>query len=295
MLQRSPILRFALEVLQHALESYCSGKERDKKMSVLHFAQVIELSVKATLVERNVSIYEKNGNRTITPHEGLGLLAKVWGLDRIEGQSRVELLIDERNAIQHRYGSVDDVTLDYHMQTAFDVLSKIMEDEFDTELSEWIKDNLDSKVWEKVRFVAGEGDAMQNPSDAALIDRSAALDFVDGFSRYERGIRSKFCELRGVPNFRGSTLDVMLKALSNVEAPDDKTIRALPGVYRLRNRIIHGDGQADTETVEAALKTLDAALGSLSTVPGSTLLKALSASEAGMRGVALSPDVPLSE
>ena len=105
----------------------------------------MELAVKAALVEKNVSIYEKN-NRTLNTHDALQQLAKVWGIERIDGQSRLELLLDERNAIQHRYGAVDDITLDYHMQTAFDILKEILTREFDTDLGDWIRDKLDPRL-----------------------------------------------------------------------------------------------------------------------------------------------------
>src|SRR4051794_18023016 len=117
MAQRSPILRFALEVLHHGLENYASESARHRKMAVLNLAQAVELAVKAALVENNVPIYEKGG-RTLVVHDGLTALAKLWSVDRIDFHARIELLVDERNAIQHRYGVVDDVTLDYHMETA---------------------------------------------------------------------------------------------------------------------------------------------------------------------------------
>ena len=290
MLQRSPILRFALEVLQHALECYCRENSRDKKMATLHLALSIELSVKAALVEKNVSIYEKSGNRTINPHEALTQLAKAWSMERIEKHSQIELLIDERNAIQHRYASVDDITLDYHMQTTFDVLSNILKIEFDTELEDWIKDNVDQKVWEKVRFVTGEDSSDQTPSDAIIEDRSPALDFVDGFSRYERQFRVRLAELTGRSHFNGSTLDVMLKLLANWKGGETSVIKALPTAYRIRNKVVHGEVIPSSEEVKAALGALDRALAALSEAPDELVLKVVRASEAGVRGTTLKDD-----
>ncbi len=83
MLQRSPMIRFALEVLQHAMESYCNDRPRTRKLAVLHLAQAVELTIKAALVEKNVSIYEKDNARTLNPHKALDALARCWGLDRL--------------------------------------------------------------------------------------------------------------------------------------------------------------------------------------------------------------------
>ena len=102
MLQRSPILRFALEVFERALESTVSERPRDRKLAVINLAQCVELAIKAALVERNETIYGKD-SKTINAHESLRQLAVVWGVPRVSMHSRLEVLIDERNAIQHRY------------------------------------------------------------------------------------------------------------------------------------------------------------------------------------------------
>lgn len=287
MLQGSPIIRFALEVLQHALESYCSKNERDKKISVLHLAQSIELSVKAALVENNISIYEKDGHRTLNPHIAIGSLAKVWGIEKIPNQARVELLIDERNAIQHRYGSIDDITLDYHMQTAFNILSNILKSEFDTELEDWIRDNIDKKIWKKIRFITGKDDDTKNPSEAAIDNRSPVIDFIDGFSTYEKQLRSIFEKISGFDRFSGSTLDVVIKALSNSPNPPNSLIKSIPSAYKLRNQIVHDQDEhnnIDFEAVKQSLSILDNILIEINKTPEKTIKYSIDASLSGIRG-----------
>jgi hypothetical protein len=256
-------------------------------MAVLNLAQSVELAVKAALVENNVPIYEK-GNRTIVVHDALAALAKLWNADRIDFHARVELLVDERNAIQHRYGTVDDVTLDYHMETAFSVLRAILVEEFDTGLDAWIRDNVAADIWQKVRFVEPPQPAAPDPSAAIVSERSATLDFIDGFTRYERGVREalKPLLLEG-QRFSGSSLDLMIKALSNTSGAHQELIRALPSVYRLRNRVMHGDELASAEDVAAALPFLDEALAALVNVKPEVLDRALRASERGVRGTRL--------
>jgi len=283
LLQTSPIIRFALEVFQHALENYCSDQPRTRKMAVLSMAQALELALKAALVEKNVPIFEKNG-RTINHHDALAQVAKIWSVDRIDNQTRVELLIDERNALQHRYGTVDDVALDYHMQTSFDVLSDIMQKEFDTELAGWIRDNVAQEVWEKVRFVTDE-EASDTPSDAVIENRSPVLDLVDGFSRYESRLREVLASILGEEDrFTGSTLDVVMKTLSNVDEPNEALIKRVPDAYKLRNQVIHGNQEADEAMVRASLRTLDEVLDVVRQAPSDTLVKALVASRKGIKG-----------
>lgn len=287
MAQTSPILRFALEVLQHGLENYASDTARHRKMAVLNLAQAVELSIKAALVENNVPIYERSG-RTINSHEALNCLAKLWGVERFDQHARVELLIDERNAIQHRYGSVDDVGLDYHMETAFEAISRILESEFDTELSSWVRDTIDEDVWSKVRFVTPAIPTDEDPSAAINPARNPVVDFVDGFARFERQVRLLLVPfLHEGQRFTGSTLDFSIKALSNANDPDQNLIRSLPGVYRLRNRSVHGDSEPSSKDVDEALKVLDATLDALRTLPEEVKERACRASLRGLHGTHL--------
>lgn len=288
MAQTSPILRFALEILQHGLENYASGTPRHRKVAVLNLAQAVELSIKAALVERNVPIYQKN-SQTINTHDALANLAKLWGVDRVDFHARVELLVDERNAIQHRYGNVDDVGLDYHMETAFQALGQVLETEFDTDLNDWITDTVEQSVWSKVRFVTPSEPAQPDePSSAVSPERSAVLDFVDGFARFEQRIRRLMSAfLEEGQRFTGSTLDFCIKALSNAPSPDQKLIAALPNVYRLRNRSVHGDSEPTTDAVAQALRVLDESVAALENLPLDVQNRAVRASMRGLRGTYL--------
>lgn len=283
MLQRSPILRFALEVFEHALESAVSGRPRDRKLAVINLAQAVELSVKAALVENNVSIYTKD-SKTVNSHEALRLMAGVWALERIAMHSRLEVLIDERNAIQHRYGDVDDVTLDYHLETAFNTISEILKRDFDIDLSDWVRDNVEESIWKRVRFVEVATETSSSPSEASLPDRSATLDLVDGFSRYESAIRA-IVSTAGTERARNvSTLDFVIKTLAAADEPPRDVIKRLPDVYKLRNRVIHGEGTADDNEVAAALIDLDAALAALKAAPEDLVKRALATVRLGVRG-----------
>lgn len=287
MAQTSPILRFALEVFHNALENYASATPRHRKLAVLGLAQAVELSVKAALVEKNVPIYEKGG-RTLTIHDALDRLAKLWNVDRVANHARVELLVDERNAIQHRYGNVDDVTLDYHTETAFGVLRELLRTEFDTALDGWVHDTIPESVWRTVRFVEPPLPAEAPPSAASQPERSATLDFIDGFARFERSIREILSPfLNEGESYRGSTLDFAIKALSNAPTAAPSVIQELPRAYKLRNRAIHGDQSPSDSEVAMALKVLDDSLVSLAAIPEEILERAYSATLRGVRGTKL--------
>ena len=282
MLQRSPILRFALEVFEHALELFVDDTPRNRKLAVLNLAQAAELSVKAALVENNISIFTRDG-RTINPHECLKELAAAWAVERVDMQSRLELLIDERNAIQHRYGHIDDVTLDYHLETAYETLKSVLRSEFDIDLDDWIRDSIDEHVWRRVRFVAVPEQPPSAPSEASLQNRSAALDLIDGFSRYETAIRDIACSA-GDAKRRFSTLDLAIKILASLDDSHQPVIGQLPEVYRLRNRVVHGESDATDEEVSGALSELDSVLSALRLADSDLIKRALETSVVGIRG-----------
>lgn len=294
MAQTSPILRFALEVLHHALENYASATPRHRKIAVLNLAQAVELAVKAVLVENNVPIYEK-GARTLAIHDALEKLAKLWGVERVARHARIELLVDERNAIQHRYGNVDDVSLDYHMETAFDTLREILQEEFDTVLDSWVRDTVDEAVWKTIRFVEPAPPIVQpavpiveKPSMASQVARSATLDFIDGFTRFERSIRSMLKPyLADGQSFMGSTLDFTIKALSQVAPPASTVIQGLPKVYKLRNSAIHGNQAPTDKEVQEALAILDQTLVALADTPRDILDRAYRATARRVKGTRL--------
>lgn len=284
MLQRSPILRFALEVFDHSLANATSTNPRDWKMAVMSLAQSVELAVKAALVEQNVPIYDKKAGMTITIRDALGKLAELWDQDRVDMHSRLELLVDERNAIQHKYGAIDEVTLDYHMETVFAVLRELLQREFDIELDDWIRGEVDQTIWKKVRFVPPLEPVSDAPSASASPDRSATLDLIAGFVSYEQSVRKAVESAGADPTRLGSTLDFVLKALANAPEPDRELVGAIPAVYRLRNRVVHGFGTAANDDVSKGLAVLDRALAALNALPRSTVAEASEASSLGVRG-----------
>jgi HEPN domain-containing protein len=283
MIQRSPILRFALELFEQALEKSVTSRPRDRKIAVLHLAQCVELAVKAALVEKNVSIYLRD--KTVNTHEARRQLCGIWGVERLTGEARLELLIDERNAIQHRYGDVDDVTLDYHLETTFQVLSEVLDREFDLDLSDWVRDNVDESVWKRVRFVQPPDEEPSPPSASSLPDRSATLDLVAGFAAFEDAIRKAISDAGARHPRYFSTLDLVIKSLASLPSPPRDIIRDLPTVYRLRNRVIHGEAEAPSDSeVESGLKLLDAVLVQFANVDPDLVRRAIRTTQLGVRG-----------
>jgi len=285
MFHRSPILSFALELLLYCVELQSHANARARKLTVLHLAQAVELVVKAALVEQNIPIYDK-GNKTLSTHDAREKLAGAWG-KTLPMSARVELLIDERNAIQHRYGTVDEHALDYHLETALVFTREILRENFDVDLDGLVREKLPEKVWSAVRFVNRDAaaPAETSPTDTLKSDGTLVGKLLGGFAIFERTLRARVESVKPHAQIR-SALDVTMKFLSYAKA-DVRLLDSLPKAFTLRNSAAHGVGELEEQSVRTALGTLDEVSGLLDRPEHSAeLAQAADAHMKGRRGLA---------
>ncbi len=246
-------MRAAIELLEHALEHVVAGDEKDRRIAVLHLAQVVELGAKAALVSQNEPVYNKHG-RTVAVHEALDRV-EVIRKDRLPARARVELLIDERNAIQHRYGALDQETLYYHVESVLMLFGAIMEEFFDTDLHQFIRDTFDQNVWSAIPYVRTETKEQIEAAEqeVAVNPRTA---FVDAFSLFESVVKDAVPVVGGV-DAPLSSLDVVMKFLGHWGGPDCGHLMIVtPSVYRMRNSVIHGSRTVERDEATDAVATV---------------------------------------
>jgi len=99
-LSLSPLLKFGLESLEHALEQYIIGTDKSRRFGILHCDLAIELILKEKLRTLGESIFIKNG-RTLDYHDVLNKLINNKGVV-IPEHADLELIHDVRNLIQHK-------------------------------------------------------------------------------------------------------------------------------------------------------------------------------------------------
>jgi hypothetical protein len=102
MSDKSPLFVSASELLAHAIELYFEGTERKYKFVILHLANAIELILKDRIIDSGSSIYKSSSTTTISIWDAFTILDKAG----VNTQERpiIELLIDDRNTIRHRFG-----------------------------------------------------------------------------------------------------------------------------------------------------------------------------------------------
>lgn len=136
----SPLFHSALDLLAHACEHYVSGQERDRRFVILHLTNAIELLLKDRLLDLGISIYE-NPKQTKTITKVLGDLEK--SNVTVPLKQIIELLIDERNTLQHRFGSPDSIMVKYYFDNSLRFFEEFMNAAFGLELREYLSNMLD--------------------------------------------------------------------------------------------------------------------------------------------------------
>lgn len=139
MSDKSPLFVSALELLAHATELYATGHAKKYKFVILHLANSIELILKDCLIDHGVSIY-KNPKETIT----------IWGtfdeLEKIKINTPekpvIELLIDDRNTLQHRFGFPNADAVFYYLEQVITFFNRFLEEQYNVKLSEALEPHL---------------------------------------------------------------------------------------------------------------------------------------------------------
>lgn len=138
----SPLFQSSLELFGHAIEHFNWGSERDRKFVILHLANAVELIFKDLLLDLGESIY-KNPKETITVTGSIKTLTEEKGI-QIPNLNKLELLIDERNSLQHRYGFPNELTTIYYMDAVYDFFKEFLKDNYDLEIEKILEDFVSS-------------------------------------------------------------------------------------------------------------------------------------------------------
>jgi hypothetical protein len=142
MSDKSPLFVSALELLAHATDLYASGHSKKYKFTILHLANSIELILKDCLIDHGITIY-KNPKETIT----------IWGtfeeLDKLKiaipEKPVIELLIDDRNTIQHRFGFPNAESVFYYLEQVVAFFVRFLEEQYKVKLSEALEPHLSNE------------------------------------------------------------------------------------------------------------------------------------------------------
>lgn len=134
MAYESPLFQSSLELFGHSIEHFNWGTEKDRKFVILHLANAVELIFKDLLLDLGKSIY-KNPKETITITGSISTLTNEKGII-IPNLNKLELLIDERNSLQHRYGFPNELTTIFYMEATHTFFKLFLKDNYHLDIDE---------------------------------------------------------------------------------------------------------------------------------------------------------------
>jgi len=138
MAYESPIFQSSLELFGHAIEHFNRGTEKDRKFVILHLANAVELIFKDFLLDLGESIY-KNPKETITIFGSIKTIKDEKNIT-IPFLNKLELLIDERNSLQHRYGFPNELTTIFYMEATYSFFQDFLKENYDLEIDKILED-----------------------------------------------------------------------------------------------------------------------------------------------------------
>lgn len=143
MSEKSPLFISAMELLGHSVELLDAGDGKKNKFIILHLSNAVELLLKDMVVDKGQSIYEDNNKNTINVWKAF----KILDINEVVILQRpyIEMLIDDRNIIQHKFGYPSRESVVYYLDFVIALFQSCMHDhyaiEFDDIAEEYFTQN----------------------------------------------------------------------------------------------------------------------------------------------------------
>lgn len=196
MSDKSPLFVSSVELLAHAVELYSQGVERKYKFVILHLANAVELILKDRLVDKGISIYVQRKPQTIGIWDAFEELQKV-GIN-ISERPVMELLIDDRNTIQHRFGFPNAETVFYYLEQTVAFFKRFLNEEYNVDLVEVLKLHLTEENLALIGLAEKKEDAYASLDKLFAISPESAV--LQAYNLIER----KYTEINGIKHpYRG--------------------------------------------------------------------------------------------
>lgn len=176
----SPLFVSSLELLSHAIEIALEKKEKKYKFVILHLCNAIELLLKDCVVDHGISIYIENTNKTLSIWGCFKTLNEL-GVD-IPERPIIELLIDDRNTIQHRFGYPNGEAVYYYLKKVVFFMQRFLDENYGVELYEALLSQ--DLVPEQIEFLGLVKDEYRFLDD--VFDMSSEAAVIKAYSLIEQ-------------------------------------------------------------------------------------------------------------
>ncbi|ADQ15934.1 hypothetical protein Lbys_0138 [Leadbetterella byssophila DSM 17132] len=253
----SPLFQSSFDLFSHSIEHFNMGTERDRKFVILHLANAVELIFKDLMLDLGLSIY-KNPKETVTITGAIETLSKEKSI-KIPHLNKLELLIDERNALQHRYGFPNELTTIFYMEATYDFFKEFLKENYNLDIEKVLEDFLeeDDLAIFKLRSVTTQTELDKlnkltkvHPVGALL----SAYAYMEGQTNEIRELilSQATGEERDyrMSIFRFFNPDNVSRLMNEYEVEiDEKTRKKLFDFRNVRNQVAHGRETVDSKQV----------------------------------------------
>lgn len=235
----SPLFVSAIELLAHSTELYTQGNERKYKFAILHLANAVELILKDRLIDKGVSIYIPKKSQTIRIWDSFDRLEKA-GI-KIPERPVLELLIDDRNTIQHRFGFPNAQTVYFYLGQVVAFFKRFLDEEYGVALADALKPYLSEEDLAILRLAEEE-------DEYAPLDKLFSLSPESAVLQAYNLLESRLIELMGVDLtsrrqaftfWRDRDFPHLLDDLVTDEFISADTARGFDFLHQMRNRAAH--------------------------------------------------------
>lgn len=249
MSDKSPLFVSALELLAHATELYASGHPRKYKFVVLHLANSVELLLKDCLIDNGITIY-KNPKETITIWGSFDELDKL-GI-KIPEKPVIELLVDDRNTIQHRFGFPNAESVFYYLEQVVNFFNRFLDEQYKVKLVEALTPHLSKENLALIGLVEDDYSHLKK-----LFQLSPEAAVQQAYAMVEAKLREKIpYEKMRSTSTRPLFANDIIRLMAKKDIISTEIAREFERFRMIRNQAAHGaSDKVSKAELEAALKS----------------------------------------
>lgn len=187
MSEKSPLFISSMELLGHAVELLELDDDNKNKFIVLHLSNAVELLMKDMVIDIGHSIYEGNNKNTIGVWKAFSIIES-HGIT-IKKRPHIEMLIDDRNVIQHKFGYPSRESVLYYIDFVMDLFRACMHDYYSIEFDEIAEEYFTKNGMQLIGL--GDDDAFSK------VDAISKYDMLSAISTAYSLLEAKAHELLG--------------------------------------------------------------------------------------------------
>ncbi len=241
MSESSPLFISAIELIAHGTELYTQANPKKYKFIVLHLANAIELILKDKIIDLGHSIYKDKGSQTIGIWESFKILeaSKINILEK----PVIELIVDDRNTIQHRFGFPNAESVFYYLQQTVLFFTRFLNEHYGVDLYEVLRAHTSAKNLQIIGLKKEEDSELESIDELFKIAPESAV--LRAWSILEKRLSPYLLDesvkknKRPVMIWHHKNFNTLLSQLQSEKLVDGNVFDDFATLRDMRNRAAH--------------------------------------------------------